>query len=129
MISTNRQRRERTLRKFKEMGLKISIDDFGTGYSSLSYLKQFPIDALKVDRSFIQNVTTNPDDAAITTAVILMGHSLKLKVVAEGVESESQLAFLQVLQCNEVQGFLFSPPVPAERMETMLTREKATQPD
>jgi EAL domain-containing protein (putative c-di-GMP-specific phosphodiesterase class I) len=128
MLMNNPDETIRTLKTFKEMGLKISIDDFGTGYSSLSYLKQFPIDSLKVDRSFIQNVTTNPDDAAITTAVILMGHSLKLNVVAEGVETESQLAFLQVLQCNEVQGFLFSPPVPADRMETMLSREGVRQP-
>jgi len=111
-----------TLKQLKARGLKISIDDFGTGYSSLSYLKQFPIDSLKVDRSFIRDVTTNPDDAAITTAVILMGHSLKLNVVAEGVETESQLAFLQVLQCNEIQGFLFSPPVPADKLEVMLTK-------
>ncbi len=129
MLMNNPEDTVRTLKRFKEMGLKISIDDFGTGYSSLSYLKQFPIDSLKVDRSFIQNVTTNPDDAAITTAVILMGHSLKLNVVAEGVETESQLSFLQVLQCNEVQGFLFSPPVPADRMETMLTREDVKQLD
>ncbi|MDF1838820.1 MAG: EAL domain-containing protein [Planctomycetota bacterium] len=129
MLMNNPDDTIRTLKCFKEMGLKISIDDFGTGYSSLSYLKQFPIDSLKVDRSFIQNVTTNPDDAAITTAVILMGHSLKLNVVAEGVETESQLAFLQVLQCNEVQGFLFSPPVPADRMEAMLSREDAKQLD
>ncbi|MCP5023741.1 MAG: EAL domain-containing protein, partial [bacterium] len=129
MLMNNPEDTVRTLTHFKEMGLKISIDDFGTGYSSLSYLKQFPIDSLKVDRSFIQNVTTNPDDAAITTAIILMGHSLKLNVVAEGVETESQLSFLQVLQCNEVQGFLFSPPVPADRMETMLTREDAKQLD
>ncbi len=129
MLMNNPDDTIRVLKKFKAMGLKISIDDFGTGYSSLSYLKQFPIDSLKVDRSFIQNVTTNPDDAAITTAVILMGHSLKLNVVAEGVETESQLSFLQVLQCNEVQGFLFSPPVPADRMETMLSRVDAKQQD
>lgn len=111
-----------TLRKLKEAGLKISIDDFGTGYSSLSYLKQFPIDSLKIDRSFVRDVTSNPDDAAIATAIILMGHSLKLNVVAEGVETESQLAFLRVLQCNEVQGYLFSPPVPAEKAAAMLAR-------
>ena len=111
-----------TLRKLKEAGLKISIDDFGTGYSSLSYLKQFPIDSLKIDRSFVRDVTSNPDDAAIATAIILMGHSLKLNVVAEGVETESQLAFLRVLQCNEVQGFLFSPPVPADQAAALLAR-------
>ena len=97
------------LGRFKERGIHISIDDFGTGYSSLSYLKRFPIDALKIDRSFVTEVTSNPDDAAIATAIILMGHSLKLSVVAEGVETENQLAFLKVLQCNEVQGYLFSP--------------------
>ncbi len=115
------------LQQLKSRGLKISIDDFGTGYSSLSYLKQFPIDSLKIDRSFIRDVTTNSDDAAITTAVILMGHSLKLNVVAEGVENENQLAFLQVLQCNEIQGYYFSPPVPADKLETMLPKVGATK--
>ena len=109
-----------TLKQLKSAGIHLSIDDFGTGYSSLSYLKRFPIDALKIDRSFIREVTTNPDDAAIATSIILMGHSLRLSVVAEGVEEESQLAFLQVLQCNEIQGYLFSPPVPAARAEAFL---------
>jgi EAL domain-containing protein (putative c-di-GMP-specific phosphodiesterase class I)/ActR/RegA family two-component response regulator len=113
-----------TLRRFRELGLKLSIDDFGTGYSSLSYLKRFPIDALKIDRSFITDVTSNPDDAAIATAIILMGHSLKLKVVAEGVETENQLAFLRVLQCNEAQGYLFSPPVPAEVAGKLLASQR-----
>jgi len=109
-----------TLRQFKDFGFHLSIDDFGTGYSSLSYLKRFPIDALKIDRSFVTDVTSNPDDAAIATAIILMGHSLKLSVVAEGIETESQLAFLRVLQCNEAQGYLFSPPVPAAAATTLL---------
>jgi len=113
-----------TLRRFKAFGLKLSIDDFGTGYSSLSYLKRFPIDALKIDRSFVMDVTSNPDDAAIATAIILMGHSLKLKVVAEGVETENQLAFLKVLQCNEAQGYLFSPPVPAEKAAGLLAAQR-----
>lgn len=108
------------LGRLRSRGIHISIDDFGTGYSSLSYLKRFPIDALKIDRSFVTDVTSNPDDAAIATAIILMGHSLKLSVVAEGVETENQLAFLKVLQCNEVQGYLFSPPVPADRAQTLL---------
>ncbi len=111
------------LGKLKARGIHISIDDFGTGYSSLSYLKRFPINALKIDRSFITDVTSNPDDAAIATAIILMGHSLKLTVVAEGVETENQLAFLKVLQCNEVQGFLFSPPVPADKAQEMLAEQ------
>jgi EAL domain-containing protein (putative c-di-GMP-specific phosphodiesterase class I) len=111
------------LGKLKARGIHISIDDFGTGYSSLSYLKRFPINALKIDRSFVADVTSNPDDAAIATAIILMGHSLKLSVVAEGVETENQLAFLKVLQCNEVQGFLFSPPVPADKAQEMLAEQ------
>ena len=109
-----------TLRGIKSSGIHISIDDFGTGYSSLSYLKRFPVDALKIDRSFIREVNTNPDDAAIATSIILMGHSLRLGVVAEGVEEESQLAFLRVLQCDEAQGYLFSPPVPAQKAEDFL---------
>lgn len=112
------------LGRLKARGIHISIDDFGTGYSSLSYLKRFPINALKIDRSFVTDVTSNPDDAAIATAIILMGHSLKLTVVAEGVETENQLAFLKVLQCNEVQGYLFSPPVPADRAQVFLEDQR-----
>lgn len=108
------------LRRLKAKGLHISIDDFGTGYSSLSYLKRFPIDALKIDRSFIREINTNPDDAAISTSIILMGRSLKLRVIAEGVETRSQLAFLRVMQCDEAQGFLFSQPVPEPRARALL---------
>ncbi len=115
------------LKSLKRSGIQLSIDDFGTGYSSLSYLKRFPIDSLKIDQSFVRDVTSSPDDAAIATSIILMGHSLKLNVVAEGVEDESQLAFLQVLKCNEVQGYLFSPPVPPEQAERFLT--VLTEPD
>ena len=109
-----------TLKRLKSLGISLSIDDFGTGYSSLSYLRRFPIDSLKVDKSFIREVTTNADDSAIVTSIILMGHSLKLKVVAEGVETKSQLTFLKVLQCDEVQGFYFSRPVPADELERQL---------
>jgi diguanylate cyclase (GGDEF)-like protein len=109
-----------TLKRFRDTGIKLSIDDFGTGYSSLSYLKRFPIDALKIDRSFIREVTTNADDAALATSIILMGRSLKLKVVAEGVETASQLSFLRIMQCDEAQGFLYSPPVPADDAARML---------
>lgn len=111
-----------TLQRLKASGIYLSIDDFGTGYSSLSYLKGFPIDALKIDRSFVRDITANADDAAIATSIILMGRSLNMKVIAEGVETESQLAFLKVLQCDEIQGYLFSPPVPAEKAESFLTR-------
>ena len=111
-----------TLTRLKAAGVHLSIDDFGTGYSSLAYLKRFPIDALKIDQSFIRESTTNPDDAAIVTSILLMAKSLKLGVVAEGVETASQLAFLRVLQCDEVQGYLFSPPVPPERALGLLER-------
>jgi len=103
-----------TLRTVKEMGIHLSIDDFGTGYSSLSYIKRFPVDALKIDQSFVREVTTSPEDAAITTSIVLMGKSLNLTVVAEGVETKSQLEFLRVLECDEAQGYLFSRPVPAK---------------
>ncbi len=113
------------LGRLQSRGVHVSIDDFGTGYSSLAYLKSFPVNSLKIDRTFISDVTGNPNDAAITTAIILMGHSMNLKVVAEGVETESQLAFLKVLQCNEVQGYFFSPPVPADRARELLLGEHA----
>lgn len=118
-----------TLHQLKRAGIHLSIDDFGTGYSSLSYLKRFPVDALKIDQSFIREVTANADDASITTSIILMGHSLKLKVIAEGVETKSQLSFLRVLECDEVQGYFFSAPVPADDatklLEESVTRESA----
>jgi len=104
----------RVLRKLRDMGVRLFVDDFGTGHSSLSHLKQFPVDAVKIDRSFVSNVTTNPDDAAIASAIVAMAHSLKLRVIAEGVETEEQLAFLRGLGCDEVQGFLVRRPVPAE---------------
>src|SRR5712691_7828896 len=110
----------RTLRGLKESGVRISVDDFGTGYSSLAYLKRFPIDALKIDRAFVRDVTTNPDDAAITLAIIGLAHSLKLKVVAEGVETEGQLNFLSMHACDEMQGYYFSRPVPPSECEAML---------
>lgn len=110
-----------SLRRFKDLGLHLSIDDFGTGYSSLSYLKRFPIDALKIDQSFIREMTTSADDSALVTAIILMGRSLKLRVVAEGVETRSQLAFLRILQCDEIQGYLISRPVPADEMAGILS--------
>ncbi|MCA8979116.1 MAG: EAL domain-containing protein [Planctomycetes bacterium] len=111
-----------TLRRLKAAGIYLSIDDFGTGYSSLSYLKGFPIDALKIDRSFVRDITQNSDDAAIATSIILLGQNLNLKVIAEGVETESQLSFLRILQCDQIQGYLFSPPVPAAEVEGFLER-------
>jgi diguanylate cyclase (GGDEF)-like protein/PAS domain S-box-containing protein len=110
----------RTLRGLKESGLKISVDDFGTGYSSLAYLKRFPIDALKIDRSFVRDITTDPEDAAITLAIIGLAHNLKLKVVAEGVETREQLDLLAANGCDEMQGNLFSVPTTPEECAKML---------
>ncbi len=108
------------LKELKAMGLRISIDDFGTGYSSLSYLTRFPIDTLKIDQSFVRDITTDPTDAAITAAVIAMAASLKLSVIGEGVETEAQIAYLRERGCHLVQGYYFSRPVPADQFETML---------
>ncbi|HYD78565.1 MAG TPA: EAL domain-containing protein [Paucimonas sp.] len=110
------------LHALKRSGARLSLDDFGTGYSSLAYLKRFPFDFVKIDRGFIAEVTRSPEDAAIATAVIAMAHSLKLRVVAEGVETEGQLRFLRRLRCDEIQGFLFSGPVPADAFEAMLAQ-------
>ena len=115
------------LRKLKEKGIRISVDDFGTGYSSLSYLKRFPIDTLKIDQSFVRDVTTNPDDAAIAGTIIAMGHSLNLQVIAEGVETCDQLTFLRTHGCDEVQGYLFSRAVPAEEMSTLLQERRVLE--
>jgi diguanylate cyclase (GGDEF)-like protein/PAS domain S-box-containing protein len=109
-----------TLRLLHKAGMKISVDDFGTGYSSLNHLKRFPIGAVKIDRSFIRDITTDADDAGIIKAIIAMAHGLGIRVVAEGVETEAQLAFLRNLRCDEFQGFLFSPPVPHDEADTLL---------
>ncbi|QDH22482.1 putative bifunctional diguanylate cyclase/phosphodiesterase [Saccharibacillus brassicae] len=112
------------LKRFKQLGVHISIDDFGTGYSSLHYLKNMPIDRLKIDRSFVSEVMSGESDAAIVSTIASMAHHLKLKVTAEGVENEEQLAFLRTQRCHEAQGFLFSRPVPADRFEDLFLRQK-----
>ena len=119
-IMSNAQATIDVLTRLKAMGVTISIDDFGTGFSSLSYLKRLPIDALKIDQSFVRDVTTDPDDAALVMAIVTLAHNLRLQVVAEGVETEEQLRFLHLLRCDEVQGYLFSKPLPAEGLEQVL---------
>jgi diguanylate cyclase (GGDEF)-like protein len=112
-----------TLCDLHNLGVKITVDDFGTGYSSLYYLKKFALYALKIDRSFVNEITHNQDDAAIATAIVAMAHSLKLKVVAEGVETEEQLEMLRFLGCDLLQGFLFSKPLPAEEATVLLENQ------
>ncbi|NEO15705.1 MULTISPECIES: EAL domain-containing response regulator [unclassified Moorena] len=113
-----------TLKRLKSFGIQISIDDFGTGYSSLSYLRLFPFDVLKIDRSFVCQLTEDVKNEAITTAILQMAHSLKLKVVAEGVETASQLAFLCGHKCDEIQGYCFSPPLSAPTFTELLSTGK-----
>ncbi|WP_223418843.1 EAL domain-containing protein [Shewanella inventionis] len=122
MIMGNPQDSVTVLSKLKALGLTIAIDDFGTGYSSLSYLKRFPIDTLKIDREFVRDITEDPDDAAITSAIITLAHSLELNVVAEGVETKEQLEFLRNGGCDQVQGFLLSKPLTASECLTLLSQ-------
>lgn len=110
----------RIIYELKRMGVLVSIDDFGTGYSSLNYLRRFPVDTLKIDRSFVQDITVTSEDAAIVSTIILLAKKLNMKVIAEGVESEEQLNFLKHNNCSEMQGFLFSLPLPAEEFERLL---------
>ncbi|MBI5903356.1 MAG: EAL domain-containing protein [Deltaproteobacteria bacterium] len=122
IIMTDGESTIEVLRELKAIGVRLSIDDFGTGYSSLAYLKRMPIDVLKIDQSFVRDIAIDPDDAAIAVTIIRMAHSLKLEVVAEGVETTEQLEFLRTMQCDRFQGFLVSRPVPSVEAEVFLTK-------
>jgi EAL domain len=119
---------EAILKTLRARGVQLAVDDFGTGYSSLSYLRKFPIDALKIDQSFVRQITTAPDETSIVTAVISMGRSLKLRVIAEGVETQEELAFLQSHECDEAQGYYFSRPVLPLQFAEMLRTQYERSP-
>jgi EAL domain-containing protein (putative c-di-GMP-specific phosphodiesterase class I) len=120
MLVQNTEVAIRRLNALKSLGVQIAIDDFGTGYSSLSTLKHFPLDKLKIDQSFVRELVTDSSDAAIITALVALGHGLKLEVVAEGVETQEQLTFLRSIQCDGVQGYFLSRPLPAQEATKQL---------
>ncbi|MEW6764801.1 MAG: EAL domain-containing protein [Pseudomonadota bacterium] len=115
------------LRAIQRIGVRLTIDDFGTGYSSLAYLKQLPIDKLKIDRSFIRDITDDVNDRSIVTAIIDMAHTLELEVLAEGVETEAQLELLMMRGCDTYQGYLFSPPLPTDALPKVFADWRGTQ--
>jgi EAL domain-containing protein (putative c-di-GMP-specific phosphodiesterase class I) len=116
------------LHALRAMGLHLSVDDFGTGYSSFSYLKHFPLDTLKIDRAFIRDITSDPDAAAISTAIIALGHALGLTVTAEGVETAAHVTLLREQGCDEMQGYFFSRPVTADRFAELLVKRNGAKP-
>ncbi len=120
MVVNNVQRAMQVLQQLRELGIAIALDDFGTGYCSLTYLKNFPITTIKIDRSFIQDVTDNLNSAAITQAIIALAHSLHLEVLADGVETEKQMAYLKTHACEKAQGYFISRPLPANRLVQLL---------
>jgi len=127
VLFENVQANIEVLQEIKALGIKISMDDFGTGYSSLSYLNRFPLDELKIDRSFVAEITEAANHSAIIVAIIAMAHSLGLQVVAEGVETAHQLAFLKAQGCDQFQGFLMSKPVPADQFTAVFLTTRQTQ--
>ena len=119
----------RTLASLKALGVDLAIDDFGTGYSSLSYLKRFPVDAVKVDRAFVDGLGTDPHDSALVAAIVAMADALGLEVTAEGVETQDQLAILKRLQCRRAQGFYLARPMPADAMSRLVAESHRWQVD
>jgi len=115
------------IEELNAMGVTLAVDDFGTGYSNFAYLKQLRVSKLKIDRSLIRDVAVNPDDAAITTAIISMARSLSLKVIAEGVEDEAQMSFLRAHQCDEIQGYYFSKPLAVDKVADKLRDNSAAR--
>jgi diguanylate cyclase (GGDEF)-like protein/PAS domain S-box-containing protein len=131
MVMHNTELSARLLRRLKEMGVRVAMDDFGTGYSSLAYLKRFPVDTIKIDRSFIQGIPGDSDDSTLTQAIIAMAHSLRLRTVAEGVETAEQAEFLRLNHCDEIQGYYFSRPLPYAQLVEKLQQhalEQQSQP-
>ena len=114
-----------TMRRLRDLGLRLAVDDFGTGYSSLAQLKRFPIDVLKIDQGFVRDIPQSSDDMAISAAIIAMGHSMGLRVLAEGVETAEQLAFLRERGCDSYQGYFCSRPVPAEAFAALVRAQQA----
>ena len=114
-----------TMRQLRDLGLRLAVDDFGTGYSSLAQLKRFPIDVLKIDQGFVRDIPQSSDDMAISAAIIAMGHSMDLRVLAEGVETAEQLAFLRERGCDSYQGYFCSRPVPAEAFAALVRAQQA----
>ena len=124
-LMQNAERTTEVLTRLKALGIRIAIDDFGTGYSSLAYLKRFPIDKLKIDIAFVRDIVNNPDDAAIALAIISMAHSLHMQVIAEGVETRAQMAYLRRHRCDQIQGFYFSRALPADQLAEMVLSNRA----
>jgi EAL domain-containing protein (putative c-di-GMP-specific phosphodiesterase class I) len=127
MVMQNAEQTTSVLNELRKIGVSLAIDDFGTGYSSLVYLKRLPIDTLKIDKDFVGDITTDADDEAITATIITMAHSLGLETVAEGVETQQQMEYLREQDCDELQGFLISAPLDAERCLKFLLDRKVQQ--
>ncbi len=124
MLMENPDQAVRAMRGLAEQGFSLAIDDFGTGFSSLAYLKKFPVDCLKIDKSFVSDMMDDPDYATITSSIIKLAHSLNLRVVAEGVETQQQANFLLEEQCDLVQGYFYGKPVGAEELDRTLTNSR-----